>query len=47
MNARAVVLSHHGSGMMRELLWGHVTMHATKFCSRPLVVLEPDYAAKA
>ncbi len=26
--------------MMRELLWGHVTMHCTKFCPRALVVLE-------
>lgn len=40
---RSVVLSHHGAGMVRELLWGHVTMHCTKFCTRPLVVLEPHH----
>ncbi|EFN53371.1 hypothetical protein CHLNCDRAFT_137133 [Chlorella variabilis] len=44
VNARCVVLSHHGAGMMRELLWGHVTMHASKFCPRALVVLEPQHA---
>lgn len=46
MNARCVVLSHHGAGMMRELLWGHVTMHASKFCPRALVVLEPQHVGK-
>lgn len=46
LNARAVVLSHHGAGMMRELLWGHVTMHCTKFCPKPLLVLEPRHVGK-
>lgn len=32
--------------MMRELLWGHVTMHASKFCPRALVVLEPQHVGK-
>ncbi|PSC76927.1 universal stress [Micractinium conductrix] len=45
LNARCVALSHHGAGMMRELLWGHVTMHMTKFCTRALVVLEPQHTA--
>lgn len=30
LTARAVVLSHHGASMMRELMWGHLTMHCTK-----------------
>ena len=46
VNARSVVLSHHGAGMIRELLWGHVTMHVTKFCTRALVVLEPRHVGK-
>ncbi|KAL4458806.1 hypothetical protein ABPG75_013671 [Micractinium tetrahymenae] len=46
LSVRSVVLSHHGAGMMRELLWGHVTMHCTKFCTRPLVVLEPRHVGK-
>jgi hypothetical protein len=33
--------------MMRELLWGHVTMHATKFSQQPLVVLEPRHVSRA
>lgn len=47
LNARCLVLSHHGRSMMRELLWGHVTMHATKFSQRPLVVLEPRHVGRA
>lgn len=45
LSARSMVLSHHGAGMMRELLWGHVTMHCTKFSTRPLVVLEPRHTS--
>ncbi len=30
LSPRAVVLSHHGASMMRELMWGHLTMHCTK-----------------
>lgn len=39
LNARAVVLYHHGKSMMREFMYGPVTIEVTKFCSRPLVVL--------
>lgn len=39
LNARAVVLSHHGRSMAREMMFGPLTQHCTKFCSRPLVVL--------
>ncbi|KAI7836636.1 hypothetical protein COHA_009521 [Chlorella ohadii] len=46
LSPRAVVLSHHGASMMRELMWGHLTMHCTKFCTRPLVVLEPRHVGK-
>jgi hypothetical protein len=47
INARGVVLAHHGHSMMRELLWGHVTMHCSKFSQRPLVVLEPQHIGAA
>jgi hypothetical protein len=47
LNARCLILSHHGQSMMRELLWGHVTMHATKFSQQPLVVLEPRHVSRA
>lgn len=37
--ARAVVLHHHGRSMMREMMYGPMTLHCTKQCCRPLVVL--------
>ncbi len=39
--ARCVVLLHHGRrSMMREMQYGAITSYCTKYCSRPLVVLD-------
>jgi nucleotide-binding universal stress UspA family protein len=37
--ARAVVLHHHGRSMMRDMMYGPLTLYCTKQCCRPLVVL--------
>lgn len=39
LNARAVVLHHHGKQLMRDMMYGSVTAHCTRQCSRPLLVL--------
>ena len=40
VDARSVVLAHHGKSMMREMMWGPAQLHITKNCARPLVVLQ-------
>lgn len=51
LQARTVVLVHHGSTFQQEMLYGPITLHLTKFCSRPLVLLgtkaQPAAAAAA
>lgn len=42
LSARAVVLLHHGRNVMRELMYAPVTTHATKHCTRPLLVLDAN-----
>lgn len=37
--ARAVLLINHGQGMVRQLLYGGITAHVTRYCSRPLLVV--------
>jgi nucleotide-binding universal stress UspA family protein len=39
LNVRSVVFAHHGRHMIREMKFGPVTVHCTKLCQRPLVVL--------
>ena len=41
LEARAVVLLHHGKGMMKEMMFGSITSFATRNCRRPLVVYYP------
>lgn len=41
LEARAVVLLHHGKGMMKEMVFGSITSFATRNCRRPLVVYYP------
>ena len=38
LEARAVVLLHHGKGLMKEMVFGSITSFATRNCRRPLVV---------
>lgn len=38
LDARAVVLLHHGKGMLKEMVFGSITSCATRNCKRPLVV---------
>ena len=38
LEARAVVLLHHGKGMMKEMVFGSITSFATRNCKRPLIV---------
>ena len=38
LEARAVVLLHHGKGMVKEMIYGSITSFATRNCKRPLVV---------
>lgn len=47
-NARCVVLLHHGRhSMMRELQYGGITQFMTKYCTRPLVVLDADASSSS
>lgn len=39
LGARAVVLHHHGRSMMRDMMYGPVTLQVTKHCPKPLVIL--------
>ena len=38
LEARVVVLLHHGKGMVKEMIYGSITSFATRHCKRPLVV---------
>ncbi|DBA69776.1 TPA: hypothetical protein ACH3X2_012498 [Trebouxia sp. C0005] len=38
LEARAVVLLHHGKSLMKEMVFGSITSFATRNCRRPLVV---------
>lgn len=38
LEARAVVLLHHGKGMVKEMMFGSITSFATRNCKRPLLV---------
>ncbi|GAB4821766.1 hypothetical protein N2152v2_008812 [Parachlorella kessleri] len=47
-NARCVVLVHHGRrSMMRELQYGSITAHCSKYCPRPLVVFDAEESLAA
>lgn len=39
ISPRAVVLYHHGKTFMREMMYSPMTLHCTKHCCRPLLVL--------
>lgn len=41
MDARTVVLLHHGKSLMKEMVFGSITSFATRNCKRPLVVYYP------
>jgi len=43
LGARAVVLHHHGRSVMREMMYGPVTLQVTKHCPKPLVILRASY----
>jgi len=44
LNARTVILSHHGKNFMREMLYKPLTLHCIKHCTSPLVVLDEPHA---
>ena len=41
IEARTVVLLHHGKSLMKEMVFGSITSFATRNCRRPLVVYYP------
>ena len=45
INARSVVLAHHGRNVMREMVYKPVTLHCMRHCPRPLVVLKAPMEA--
>ncbi|KAL3159376.1 hypothetical protein ABBQ38_009807 [Trebouxia sp. C0009 RCD-2024] len=42
LQARVVVLLHHGKGMVKEMIYGSITSFATRNCKRPLIVYYGD-----